>query len=153
MKLVFCSIATQLILVSSVATEDETRANGIIGDLTIEDIGYYLLKERTNAKQYIEDVLEDAKRRRESASEERMAMLKQRDVLQEELSRMRKVHDWATEGFDNADSTGLTRASGNSMRVSRWREIRSRVIDHLVNLPASNNVGRIWSGSGLNALL
>ena len=97
-------------------------------------------------------ILENARIRAQAAAKDREALQEQSAISRERLKQIREVEGWAAQGFDDPLSADGTRYANRSVKVARVHELRARVVSHLVNLPTDESKGRIWSGTGLNAL-
>ena len=97
-------------------------------------------------------ILENAKQRGEALARDREALKEQSAMARERLKQIREVEGWAAQGFDDPLSQDGTKYANRSVKVARLHELRAKVISHLVNLPTDESKGRIWSGTGLNAL-
>lgn len=100
----------------------------------------------------IRKIVENSRLRSEAMAKDRELLNKQSEVSRERLKRIREVEGWAASGFNDPLSSDGPRYANRSVKVARLHELRGRVVSHLVNLPESQSTGRIWSGTGLNAL-
>lgn len=97
-------------------------------------------------------ILENARQRAQAVAKDREALNEQSVISRERLKQIREVEGWAAQGFDDPLSQDGTRYANRSVKVARVHELRAQVVSHLVNLPTDESKGRIWSGTGLNAL-
>ena len=100
----------------------------------------------------VRKIIENSRQRNAAIAKDRELLNKQSEVSRERLKRLREVEGWAASGFDDPLSADGPRYANRSVKVARLHELRGRVVSHLVNLPESQSTGRIWSGTGLNAL-
>jgi len=97
-------------------------------------------------------ILKNRDARAQAAAKDREALNEQSVISRERLKQIREVEGWAAQGFDDPLAPDGTRYANRSVKVARVHELRARVVSHLVNLPTDESKGRIWSGTGLNAI-